>query len=396
MLLSLYSIAHPPAEEQEEPQEEIEEITGKIVTFQSDGTAPKSLTLSLTPTQAGSGTPSPSNIRKLSGYTSVTVTRTGKNLWGGAAILRDVKEAISSATVNTANQSVSFVASQTSGKKPFFTIFKENTRYTFCGTLQNSSRYTNVRWLFSDSTYNGTRQIPNTSKNTMNLVSNDKEASLIGFGGTHQGGTTTIYAAESGMFEGVLTAEETAPYISYQGETYTITFPQEAGTVYGADIDLLAGTLTVTMGYIASYAGEELPGAWVSDRDVYAEGAVPTTGAQVVYRLATPVTYSLDEIGFTALEGENNVWGNHGEVTAGVLKEETSSALQAAPLLGAPLTGGLLGGGLLGGGLLGASPATLPEDLFDPIVCEEEPPEPPEIVPPEEMEEWEALNEETE
>ena len=38
-------------------------ISGRIITFDSNGTLPKSLTLSLSPTQAGSGDPSSSNIR---------------------------------------------------------------------------------------------------------------------------------------------------------------------------------------------------------------------------------------------------------------------------------------------------------------------------------------------
>lgn len=36
--------------------------------------------------------------------------------------------------------------------------------------------------------------------------------------------------------------------------------------------------------YIASYNGETLPGEWMSDRDKYASGTTPTTGAEVVYK----------------------------------------------------------------------------------------------------------------
>ncbi len=58
----------------------------------------------------------------------------------------------------------------------------------------------------------------------------------------------------------------------------------------GDTVDFATGECKRTKGYIASYAGEALPGKWISDRDVYAAGATPTTGAQVVYELSTPTT----------------------------------------------------------------------------------------------------------
>ena len=54
--------------------------TGNPATF-SDAKAAnvKSLSVTLTPTQSGSGTPSLTNVRPISGVSSVTVTRTGEN-----------------------------------------------------------------------------------------------------------------------------------------------------------------------------------------------------------------------------------------------------------------------------------------------------------------------------
>ena len=71
--------------------------------------------------------------------------------------------------------------------------------------------------------------------------------------------------------------------------------------------------LTVTHGQIAAYAGESLPGAWISDRDVYADGAMPTTGAQVVYKLATPTTIQLTPQQITALSGTNTLYTDSGD-----------------------------------------------------------------------------------
>ena len=290
-------------------------------------------------------------------------------------------------TVNTSARTVQIRPNST-GLPELFDVFKPSTPYTAVLSLINSTgNVTNFAWCYRDKNwpfpYRGVPISPATkSKTTVwtksTHLKDQDTVSYISF--YYNNGTTTVYVDECGVFEGELTLAECQPYIPYQGETYTISFPSEAGTVYGAEIDLLKETLTVTMGYIASYAGEELPGAWASDRDVYVEGAAPTTGAQVVYRLATPVTYSLDEIGFTALDGENNVWGNHGELAV----KPGAASTTSTPLLG----------GLLGGGLLGSSNAALPEDLFDPIVCEDEPPEPPDWIDLNEAMEYDPDSEE--
>ena len=86
------------------------------------------------------------------------------------------------------------------------------------------------------------------------------------------------------------------------GTSYSINVPVAAGTQYGFDFNPILGKIYVTTGHIASYNGETLPGVWWSDRDIYAEGATPSTGAEVIYRLDeedieeynfTPVTIPL-------------------------------------------------------------------------------------------------------
>lgn len=63
--------------------------------------------------------------------------------------------------------------------------------------------------------------------------------------------------------------------------------------VYGGTLDAATGVLIDDRGVIASYAGQTLPGEWISSMDVYEAGTTPTTGAQVVYERASPVTYQL-------------------------------------------------------------------------------------------------------
>ena len=68
--------------------------------------------------------------------------------------------------------------------------------------------------------------------------------------------------------------------------TYTFNVPAAAGDLYGLEFDPIKGKLWKVTEHIASYNGETLPDHWLSDRDIYVEGATPQIGAEVVYRLA--------------------------------------------------------------------------------------------------------------
>ena len=87
------------------------------------------------------------------------------------------------------------------------------------------------------------------------------------------------------------------------------------GTVYGGTVDIVSGVLTVTWGYIASYNGETLTGRWLSSKDVYAEGTTPSTGAEVAYELATPLTYQLTPQQVQMLLGDNYLETPDGTIT---------------------------------------------------------------------------------
>lgn len=103
---------------------------------------------------------------------------------------------------------------------------------------------------------------------------------------------------------------------SFQLEEGTTATAYEApGTVYGGTLDLTTGLLTVAHANIASYNGESINEPWLSSMDKFVAGATPTTGAQVVYPLTTPLTYQLTGQELTLLAGDNNVWANTGDTT---------------------------------------------------------------------------------
>lgn len=88
-----------------------------------------------------------------------------------------------------------------------------------------------------------------------------------------------------------------------QEDGKTLTLPT---TIYGGEVDAVTGEGVKKWEYIASYAGESLQGEWISDRDAYADGAQPTIGAQVVYKLAAPESFTATGGGrVDALAGTN-------------------------------------------------------------------------------------------
>jgi hypothetical protein len=107
---------------------------------------------------------------------------------------------------------------------------------------------------------------------------------------------------------------EATAYEPYTNQTTTITLPQ---TVYGGELDVVNGVLTITHEYIASYNGETLPSTWISSEDVYAEGTTPTIGAEVCYELANPIITNLTPTLIKSLNGQNNLSVDCGDVIEG-------------------------------------------------------------------------------
>ena len=76
---------------------------------------------------------------------------------------------------------------------------------------------------------------------------------------------------------------------------------------------------------IESYNSETLPSTWISDRDVYAEGATPTVGAQVVYALETPVVYDISPQEIAMITGQNTIYSSTGQTAISYYDDQTST-----------------------------------------------------------------------
>lgn len=120
------------------------------------------------------------------------------------------------------------------------------------------------------------------------------------------------------------------------GEDYTVSL---GATYYGGNLDVTTGELEVTWGNIASYAGETLTGEWLSSLDEYSTLGTPTTGAQVVYELATPQTFNLTPTQVKTLLGQNYVSHDGGGTISLVYIKKDSTIIPNPSDAEVPLTG---------------------------------------------------------
>lgn len=307
--------------------------SGSIVTANNAIAAPlNKLIINITSVQNGTGVPSPTNIRHINGFDDANIKIASKNLMiSGYSAFNVLANAYGSGyiTLNTTSKTAvcNFAGSNlylgviqnnnnrnTQIQGDNYYPFKQNTQYTF---IFKASKAQSGRLNIGVSLDGGTTTVV-FSKSDLNEdgyivytspVNKTVTSLYVGF---YDPGSVTFYYDTFGVYEGVVTYEE---HISQYGTTYYNTWQSTAGTVYGGTLDVTNGILTVTHGKIESYNGETLPGEWISDRDVYASGTTPTTGAQVVYELAGPIVYSIAPIQISTLLGTNNIWADTGDIS---------------------------------------------------------------------------------
>lgn len=286
-------------------------VSGSVVSIADAVDAPVvDLTAAIVPVQSGSGDPSPENIRPISGWTGANVMRTGKNLY-----YYDSTKA-TTATTSTATT------------RGIYPLGLSGCTLTFSATLAGTSQtstYINIGKRDKASgivtVFTGFISLDSITSRTVTFASNEEAVLMSALEDVTS--ITSNLPKYNIMIE---FGSSVSPYEPF-GEIIPVSWQTEAGTVYGGTLDVTTGTLTVTKANIASYAGETLPGAWISDRDVYAEGTTPTTGAQVVYELAMPIVYHFSPVEIRTLAGQNTIWADTGSVTVTYKAKRTAAAL---------------------------------------------------------------------
>lgn len=302
-----------------------------------------------------------SNICPISGWTGVKVTRTGKNLLDDSTLVHGGLNS-SNGTESVTDQRVR--TDYISLKAGTYTVSRTSnsiiTRCTLCVYDMNEN------YLFDESYV--------SSWNALNFTFTLTADRLVRFAFAMATNDTIDLDSVTGTLQLESGSTATA-YEPYTGTTIPVSFG-EAGTVYGGTLDVINGVLTVTMASVdlgtlewtantrngrtrfatvslrdvaakptttqerTAFLCSELepdsaPIAWLptsknstisfySDATLYAlyddapDAAAFTTamsGVQLVYKLATPVTYQLTASEVTTLLGENNLWADTGDTT---------------------------------------------------------------------------------
>lgn len=341
--------------------------SGAIASFDdgADGKAVKSLTIAINPVQSGSGDPSPTNVRPISGWTGAEVVRAGANLWGGEKLRDNIQTAVPEAVVDVDAKTVAFWAGHGADKMFTNIPFESNTQYTIVLTFSNTVARTNMRWVYTDGT---ATTIVSTTTGKQTIVSTSNSGKTVAYiGGLNSDGRTVIYYEESGVFNGTVTASD---FVAYAGTTYPITFPS---TVYGGTLEVTTGVLTVDRAMVEYDASddevwhEETGSNWqglnfyvakpanmarvnytyasnmtnkISIGGTYQDYIMISSGyinviwgqllgitsladwkawlaehpLQISYQLTEPITYTLTPTEVTTLLGDNNIYADTGDV----------------------------------------------------------------------------------
>lgn len=309
----------------------------------------KSLTAEITPIQAGSGTPSPSNPRSISGRTEVNITRCNSL----ADFISNLNSSSHNLTISEANGAIKFTgqpdATYASLTSDFNCFIPNGATITLSRNVAKSYRLY-IRVTYDDNTTGNIVIYADTTSITATLTKNVIKVRLdLSNMSTSTNYNETIYVQLQGG------STQSTTFDPYTGELTTIDL---GTTVYGGTLDVTRGKLTIinkgidlsslswTSGYITErlvYYTELSDAKIVPNSDIfngiaeryvpiryngistadylialrnngvlYVSGENPT--GKLVYELATPTEIDLTPEEVTTLLGENNIFADSGNV----------------------------------------------------------------------------------
>ena len=324
----------------------IESLTDQPIASFSDGAddAPiKSLVVNITPVQAGTGDPSPENVRPITGWSAVHSYVREINLWDEEWEKGDLNASTGDKQAsNTRIMSKNLIPVK--GGQSYYLNVPNSEYVKRCYYDRNGN--------FLSGANSKVRIIEPSADVAYIKFSTDSN-----YGGTYNNDISVNYPAT-----------DTA-YHPYEGGDYTTDLGQ---TVYGGTLDVVSGELTVTMaavdmgtltwvtastsGGISGFATSDLTlrkagafnllcsayatatsghgwGANMRDKtivglsngrnvyirdDDYTDAAAfkaAMNGVQLVYELSTPQTYQLPPVEVKTLLGQNNIFADTGNVS---------------------------------------------------------------------------------
>lgn len=255
----------------------------------------RALSVTLTPKQ--NGTPSVESPVAITGATSVSVTRTGKNM-----VDTKVDTATNNGVTIIKNADGSISISGTATRLTFFNltefVWPSGSYVASASGLNDTGYYAQVYYI--EPGY-GNRYIGTLNRtNLATVIDVRPEYGMIYTRFVVNEGAVIDDTVFLQVERGTVATEFESPHVT----TVTVSLVDandDPLTVYGGTLDVTNGELTVTYDSIDSYDGETVPDGWLSSTGEL------STGAQVVYPLAPAdyQTYNLTEQSLSMLSGYN-------------------------------------------------------------------------------------------
>ena len=343
----------------------INSASGDIASFHdgADGMPIKHLVANIEAVQDGSGDPSPTNVRPITGWAGLTGARTGKNLLNTSAVTSKTANGITMTVNKDSNGSTTLIVLNGTATASF--SFSIGSAVLAPGSYVFNALGGGVGTL-------GTLYV--NYSGIVNAGSSDVKATLTETKTTNASISITNGTVVNNVvfYPMIRRAEEDATYEPYQPiQQISVNWQSEAGTVYGGTVDVVTGKLTVDRA-IYTFTGSESTYVQQSGRvavkcvsgDMIGKGShdaicsmfvavfsgeyayiytsmtaeelqtyFASNNVQIVYELYTPQTYQLDPIAVNTLLGNNTVYVDCGSVTVdypadtGIVVAEQSNAI---------------------------------------------------------------------
>ena len=330
----------------------IDTVSGDIASF-PDGTATplKALIVNVEPVQAGTGDPSPSNVRPVSGWAGLEVTRTGKNIYNPSEtpVLLDCYTSI-----GIAQRRNGYYYKLPQGTYSIHADLLEASAYIYGNIINKDGSYSDFFYIVAGTP--SQQGINKTLTEGQYFAIFDQQSDL-------EGGSTKF----SNVNLQIELGSTATAFEEYSGNSFPVTFGE---TVYGGSIDLINGTLIIDAAFVdlgtlsyTYYSDYDTFVVFLENKAIgeppdYGKGMVcsayPTSeyiwysgykpdksiggtdgkgiaikdssytnvpdfkaamdGVQLVYPLETPISIQLTPQQIDALKGYNNIWSDAGAV----------------------------------------------------------------------------------
>ena len=276
----------------------VETATGSVASFTdgADDVPVKDLTVAIEPVQSGSGDPSPSNVRPISGWTGANVAVCGVNVW-------DEEWELGTITSEGYNENDSRII-RSKGYIPcvpnasYVSTFGGDGVVYFYGSDKSFVPYTGTGAY--NNGYSGSAPF------TVPVGAYYMRFRLTpGYGTTYNHDISINYPATD------------TDYHAHNGSSVSVDWTTEAGTVYGGTLDVTTGVLTVDRAYLTNAQLLESSGWTEAGKGIYVASAsyeLPNNSSSSFVNpklLATALpTKSQDELySTTGVLGISQWWG---------------------------------------------------------------------------------------